>query len=169
MKTIITAAEIAGQVAKLGREISAHYRGRPFTMLVLLNGAMVFAADLLRAVDGEVELDTMKVASYAGTASTGRIEYLSKPKLPAAGRHILVVDDIYDTGLTFREIGRHLREAGAAEVRFCTLVNKCRDKVPGAPAPDFCAFEIPDVYVVGYGLDADEKHRNRPDIADFLA
>lgn len=164
MKTIIGKNEIAVRVAELGREISAAYRGREVTMLTILNGGIVFAADLMRSVQGDIRFDTMAVSSYAGTASSGVIEFRSRPKLPLAGKTILVIDDILDTGRTMLEIKNFLREAGAADVRSCVLLDKDCPKLPGATAADYRAFTVPDVYVAGYGLDADEKYRQLADI-----
>ncbi len=162
---LIDRERIAGRVAELGREITGHYAGEAVTVLVLLNGAVIFAADLLRHLDLPLRLDTMAVASYHGTASSGQVNFRSAPKLPVDGRRILLVDDILDTGTTLARVIERLYADGAAEVRSCVLLDKEVARAAGGTVrADWHGFRIPPVFVVGYGLDADEDFRHLPDI-----
>ncbi len=163
MRILLEEKVILARLDELAAAITAHYRGRPLTALALLNGALFFAGDLLRRIPLPLLIDTVAVSSYRHEASSGKLTLRSAPKLPVAGREILLLDEILDTGLTLRGVRDYLLEQGAAEVRSCVLLDKACRRAPGGLAhADWCGFEIPDVYVVGYGLDADEQHRNHP-------
>lgn len=166
LESLILRHAIAHRVKELAAEIGRDYAGRgPVTMMVVLNGAMVFAADLMRELDLPLEIDTLAVSSYAGTNSTGVLTFRARPKLPVRGRDILLVDDILDTGFTLAKLSDCLRQEGAAAVKTCVLLDKQRKRHPqGLARADYTAFRIPDCFVVGYGLDADEAWRNLPDI-----
>ena len=167
MKTLLSREMIADRVRALGAELTADYRGRRPVCIALMNGALPFAADLIRAMDVPLELDTLSVSSYAGQQSTGEIKFRSTLKLPVAGRDVLLIDDILDSGVTLRRLSDYLlREANAAQVRTCVLLDKKIPRKPEALAhADYTGFEIEDLFVVGYGLDNDEAFRNLPDIS----
>lgn len=166
MKTIISADEIRKRIRELGCEITEHYRGKELTVVALMNGAMVFCADLIREIKLPLILDTVAVSSYENLRSAGRIHFRADVKMSVKGRHVLIADDIFDTGFTLSELVEHFAKSGALSVESCCLLNK-KDVVKKAPLPRWIGFDIPEVYVVGYGLDADELYRNVPDICDF--
>jgi len=166
LECLIPRHAIARRVEELAGAIQRDYAGcGPVTMLVVLNGAMVFAADLMRLLDLPLAVDTLAAASYAGTRSTGELVFRAPPKLTVKGRNILLVDDILDSGFTLARLMEFLREAGAAAVKSCVLLDKTVARHPrGLKKADYTAFRIPDRFVVGYGLDADEAWRNLPDV-----
>ena len=165
MKVILTADQIAARVKQLGDELTAFYTGKPLTVIILMNGALPFGADLVRAIRLPLRWEAFAVSSYSDDRSTGKLKIRSELKNPVAGRHLLVVDDILDSGLTMKKLMEHFQQQGALSVRSCVLLNK---NVSGkyAIAPDWVGFDIPDRYVVGYGLDSNEEFRNLPFIAE---
>ena len=164
MKILLTEEQIARRVRELGEEITAFYDGKPLTVVILMNGALPFAADLVRAVKLPLRWDCFFCSSYHGDQSTGKMTVRAGLKNPATGRHLLIVDDVLDTGFTLKNIREDLLKAGALSVRTCVLLNK---NVSGKYfiQPDWTGFDIPDQYVVGYGLDSNEEYRNLPYIA----
>lgn len=161
MKILLTEKEIAERVAQLGREITETYRGKELTVVTIMNGAVIFAADLLRKIDLPLHLDSFAASSYENDRSSGKISVRSALKLPVRGRHVLLVDDILDTGLSMKYALDYFRSLEAASVRTCVLMDKMRkDKV--CTHADWVGFRIPDRYVVGYGLDSGEYYRNLP-------
>ncbi len=165
MEIICTAEEIAREVTRLGSEITRYYQGKPLTVIALMNGAIPFAADLMRTIDLPIRVDTLAVASYRDCRSTGKPELRSTLKLPVAGRHLLVLDEVLDTGRTFHCILDYLDSMGALSVRSAVLVEKELARPDGLAHADWAAFTLPDRYLVGYGLDADEEYRNLPYVA----
>ena len=121
MKILLTETEIAERVAQLGREITEAYRGRELTVITVMNGAVVFAADLLRKIDLPLQLDSFAASSYENDRSSGKITIRSALKLPVRGRHVLLVDDIYTTGSTVDALAALLKQAGAEEVCFVAV------------------------------------------------
>lgn len=168
-KTLIDAEAISARIRELGQEIKDHYRDQPLTLMVIMNGAMIFGADLARAIDMPLWLDSLRVSSYQGFGSNGSITFASHPKLPLAGRHILLVDDILDTGLTMRQVVRKITSAKPLGVRTCVLFDKQVPRVEGGlERADWTGFQVPPKYIVGYGLDAEEYYRNQPGISIVL-
>lgn len=166
MKTIISSEDIQKRIIELGVEITEYYRGKPLTVIAVLNGAMIFCSDLVREIKLPLYLDSVAVSSYRNLQSSGNIDFRYAAKMDVKDRHVLVVDDIHDTGLTMDGILKFFASKGALSVECCCLLNK-KDVVKKAPLPKWNGFDIPEVYVVGYGLDADEEYRNIPDICDF--
>ena len=164
MKILVSEEQIAQRVRELGAEITAFYEGKPLTVIILMNGALVFGADLVRAIKLPLRWDAFSCSSYAGDRSSGKMKVRSKLKNPASGRHLLIVDDVLDTGFTMKTILEDMLQLGALSVRTCVLLNK---NVSGKyfVKPDWTGFDIPDQYVVGYGLDSNEEYRNLPYIA----
>lgn len=157
---------ILARLDVLAREIMSAFRGRDLTVVAILHGGLVFAADLLRRVDLPLKLETISVASYhGGTESSGEVVF-NQVRLPdLAGRDVLVVDDILDTGRTLTAIrSRLLDECGARSVRTCVLLSKRRPRAVAVEA-DYVGFEIDDEFVVGYGLDFRGEYRNLPLVA----
>jgi len=140
------------------------YSGQPLVLVGILKGAFVFLADLVRALDMPVEIDFVQAASYgAGTASSGRVRLRRRVQTPLRGKHVLLVEDIADTGLTVASVQRHLKRQGALSVKVCILLDKpSRRRVP--VTIDYVGFTIPNVFVVGYGTDWNEQYRHLPDV-----
>ena len=165
MDIIYSAGEIANRIAQLGREITEFYRGEELTVVALMNGALPFAADLIRAIDLDCYVDTVSVASYRNCRSTGEPEFRSTLKIPPSGRHILLADEVLDSGVTLQCVAEYFRRRGAASVRTVVMVEKELPRPNGLAHADWTGFTAPDRYLVGYGLDADEHYRNLPYIA----
>lgn len=158
---LIPAARIQRRVCELAAAISADYRDRDFVIVALLNGTVTFLADLMRCLELPLQMDLMGVSSYHGGTSSGRLEFNRPLKLSVKGRHVLLVDDILDTGKTLRAVTEELARLGAATVRTCVLLDKPAGRV-GEFTADYVGFVVPHLFVVGYGLDYDEKYRNLP-------
>ena len=165
-RVLLTEEQIQTRVRELGREISAHYRGQRPLFLGVMNGALFFLADLLRAVDLDPELLCLRLASYAGRESTGQLRGLEALDDSVAGRDVLVIDDILDTGQTLTMLVARLHELKAAEVKTCVLLQKERPRELAISA-DWIGFHIANEFVVGYGLDYEGRHRGLQDIRLF--
>lgn len=161
MKILFSEEVIAQRVKELGKEITRLYQDKPLTIVGLLNGALPFMADLVRAIELPLQYDTFGASSYESTASTGCLSIRTDLKLSLAGRHVIIVDDILDTGFTLKCIMDDFRKRGALSVKSCVFLNKEIEKKLFTE-PDFVGFSIPPVFVVGYGLDCDEEYRNLP-------
>ena len=161
IEELISMDRIASRTAELGAEIAEFYRGKHVTAMVMMNGAMFFAADLLRQIDLPIQVDAIAASSYENNTSCGSLTFRAHPKLPFAGRHVLLIDDVLDTGLTIHCVKKYLLERGAASVRSCVLLVKDRHRQNAAEA-EWKGFDIPDKYVVGVGLDSAELYRNLP-------
>ena len=162
-KVLISAEAIEHRLSALADAIAKDYAGKELTAIALLNGSLIFAADLLREIPLPLRLDCLSVASYhGGTASSGVVTFdqLSLPDID--GRHVLVVDDILDSGRTLHAVCSKLREHGRpASIRTCVLLSKNVKRAEPMEA-DYVGFEIGDEFVVGYGLDYQELYRNLP-------
>lgn len=166
MEILFSEAEIQERVRCLGKEISDFYQNHPLTIIALLNGALIFAADLARSISCEdCFLDSMAVYSYAGYNSTGELHFRCQPKLPLAGRHILLVDGVLDTGLTISKISEQIATSGALSVQTCVMVEKNRPRGTSLQHATWSAFKVADRYLIGYGMDANEKFRQLPYLA----
>lgn len=158
---MIDAETVAAKVRELGAQITKDYQGRELTLVAVMKGSLFFAIDLARAIDMPLKLEVLGVTSYQGTETTGEVRITSDVTKPMAGRHLLVVEDIIDTGLTMKFLLENLGARHPASLKICTLLEKparARTKVP----IDYKGFVIEDKFVVGYGLDFDEKYRNLP-------
>lgn len=167
MKILVSEEEIRARVAQLAQEIDECYRGREFTVISLVTGAMFFTVDLCRCLKGDFVLDSLAVSSYADEHSTGELTSRGKTKFPAAGREILLVDDVLDTGLTLSLVRAELLNAGAASVRIAVLAQKPgrRHAAAAGLEADWVGFRLPDEFLVGCGMDINEKCRQLPYIA----
>ena len=152
------------RVAELAAEISRAYAGNELTAIVIMNGGLFFAADLLRQIDVPVCVDSLAAGSYLHHASTGRLTVRGGIKLDMKGRHVLLIDDILDTGFTLAELQRVILDAGAASCRTCVLIDKAIPPEKKHAKADWYGFRAPAEYLVGYGMDSDEHYRNLPDI-----
>jgi len=161
-RIILSKDVIDKRVAELGAQIAADYDGRPVLLVAVLRGATLFVADLARAVEGPVELDFMAVSSYgSSTKSSGVVRILKDLDETIAGRDVLVVEDILDTGLTLKYLLRNLASRKPRSLEVCTLLSKTgKQQVP--IQCKYVGFEIADEFVVGYGLDFAERYRNLP-------
>jgi hypoxanthine phosphoribosyltransferase len=160
LRPLISAQDIATRVAALGSEIAARLPEGALTAVGILRGAFVFMADLVRAIPRDVRCDFMGVRSYgAATETSGVVQITSDLRLPISGQHVLLVEDIVDTGLTLRYLLDLLQAQAPASLQVCTLLNKPSRRRVEVPL-DFVGFEIPDRFVVGYGLDAAQRYRN---------
>ncbi len=154
---------ILSRLDELARAITENYRGEELTVLAVLNGSLIFAADLLRRIPLPLKLDCISVASYhGGTESSGIVTFDQVSMPDIEGRHILIVDDILDSGRTLHAICKKLQEtATPASVRICVLLRKTKPRAQELDA-HYVGFEIGDEFVVGYGLDFQERYRNLP-------
>ncbi len=162
MEVLITAEQIRVRVSEVAGEIRATLADQPVSVIGVLTGSLIFLADLVRQLDFPLQIGLLKASSYRGNATSPgelRIEGSLLPDI--TGRHLLVLDDILDTGQTLSKLVTHLRDRGAASVRTCVLLRKIgRQTIPFEP--DFVGFSIPDKFVVGYGLDFNDDHRHLP-------
>ena len=166
MEILFDEAAIRKRVAEMGREIGAFYGDDLVTLVVLANGALIFGADLARALTCPLELDVISVASYSGDRRAGKVNFRGAPKLDPAGRRILLADEVLDTGITLAAVKRHYLDLGAKEVKTVVMVEKDRPRPAEALAhADWTGAVLPDRYLVGYGLDSHERHRNLPHVA----
>jgi len=164
---LIDEPAIGRRVAELADELAAAYQGERVTLIAVLNGSLVFLADLMRLLPMPVRVEIVKAESYgAGTESSGkvRVAELGDLKASTSGRHVLLLDDILDTGRTLSVIHERIASYRPASLRTCVLLNKPARRVVEFEA-DFCGFEIDDHFVVGYGLDLDGELRNLPYVA----
>jgi hypoxanthine phosphoribosyltransferase len=163
IERILIDEEVIGRrLDRIAAEVLADFPDGPLVVVVLLKGAMVFAADLLRRLPRPLEIECLNVASYhGGTDSSGQVDFLDHTFPKVAGRPVLLLDDILDTGRTLHAVARRLREAGAAAVRTAVLLVKDKERAAEVRA-DYVGFEIGDEFVVGYGLDFRGHYRNLP-------
>src|SRR5580658_4191681 len=160
--TMLSAKEIAARVQELGAQITKDYKDRPLVLVCVLKGSFVFASDLMRAIDLPLRVDFLGVRSYGqGTETTGVVQITQDLVRPIEHEDVLLIEDIVDTGLTMAHLVELLRTRGPASVRICALLHKpARARV--AVAIDYLGFTIEDRFVVGYGLDLDDRYRNLP-------
>ena len=163
---LITREQIDRRVAELGRDLVGRFRDREPLVIAIMHGCVLFLADLVRELPIPLDLEFVYCKSYQG-AHSGVLDFAHRATLPAAvrGRHLLVLDDIFDTGRTLTRVADELRRLGAAEVTTGVLLVKKGQAMPGVAPPDFWGFEIEDRFVVGYGLDYNGRYRNLPYIA----
>lgn len=159
---LLTESEIAERVQNLGDQLSKDYHGLNPLVICVLKGAFLFMGDLVRRMDTPVEVDFMAVSSYgAASESSGVVRIMKDLDTPVDGRHVLIVEDIIDTGLTLQYLMDLLRRRNASSLKVVTLLDKPERRTVGLN-PDYCGLAIPDEFVVGYGLDYAERYRNLP-------
>ena len=167
MRTLISADELRTGIAGLARRLEAHYQSQPLTIVALLNGSLLFLADLVRELRIPVEYDTLRVSAYRGEATTAGEVRVEVGQVPAVrGRHLLLLDDILDTGATLQAVGQLALGWGALSVRTAVLLWK-PDRTRAGFRPDDYVRQIPDVFVVGYGLDYNLEYRQLPQIVEL--
>ena len=161
-EVLLDAKAIAGKVAELGARITADYAGKDPVLVSILKGALPFLADLMRQIPIPLSLDFLEVSSYGNsTESSGVVRILKDLAHSIKDRHVLVVEDILDTGFTLRYVLEHLDQQKPASVKLCTLLDKPARRIVPITV-DYRGVEIPDRFVVGYGLDYNERYRNLP-------
>lgn len=163
-RVLITEEQIARRVRQLTRQLQKDFAGRDLVIVSLLNGTVMFLADLVRHLSLPVRLDFMGVSSYGAGTESGELVFTKQLRLDVRGRDVLVVDDILDTGRTLKRVLGVLREHKPRRVKVCVLLEKKARRVEKVRA-DYVGFHIPDLFVVGYGLDYAERYRNLPFVA----
>ncbi len=158
---LLTDRQIEKRVREMSREIETDFAGREMVVVALLNGTVMFLADLIRHLSLPLRLDFMGVSSYGAGTESGNLVFTKELRLDVRGRDVLLVDDILDTGKTIRRVHEKLCLLGPRRIKTCVLLDKKERRVEKVKA-DYVGFEIPDVFVVGYGLDYAEKYRNLP-------
>ena len=162
-KQLLSKEQIAARVKELAAEINKDYEGKPITLLGTLTGANIFLADLARELTLDVQIDFLKVSSYySATKSTGEVRLVHPPALEIAGRHVIIVEDIIDTGHTAVFLRNFSTAANAASVAMCSLLNKPERREVQDVECEYLGFDIENVFVVGYGLDYAQRYRNLP-------
>ena len=160
LRTLIDADRIRQRTAELGMQITQDYAGKEPVLVGVLTGALVFMADLMREIKLPLEVYMMAASSYAGTESTGSVEITKSPNADISGRDVILVEDIVDTGITLERLLRELQAERPASLEVCALLDKPSRRVTDIPAPRYIGFEIANEFVVGYGLDYNERYRN---------
>jgi hypoxanthine phosphoribosyltransferase len=162
-KVLFREPEIAKRLDELSARITGDYRGKDLTVLAILNGSLIFMADLLRRIPLPIQLDCLRVRSYhGGTVSTGQVEFDRSALPDLKGRHVLLLDDILDSGHTLAAIEEAIRiEGRPLSIKSCVLLRKLKERAIPVEAA-YIGFDVPDEFVVGYGLDYQERYRNLP-------
>ena len=162
LRVLLSEDEIREKVRELGGKITADYKNSNLMLVTVLKGAVVFLADLMRQIDVPAEIDFMVVSSYgSGVKSSGVVKIVKDLDVPLAGKDILIVEDILDSGLTLSYIKELLESRGPRSIRIATLLEKPSRRKVDLQA-DYIGLSVPDEFVIGYGLDYDEKYRNLP-------
>jgi len=165
-RVLFSEEQISKRVAELGRQISADYRGKLPLFVGILRGCVLFYSDLIKNISVDCNMDFMCLSSYSGTSSTGQVRTMLDLRESIKGRHVVIVEDIVDTGLTLEYLLDHLKSRGAASIEICCLLGKpCNRKVD--IHPKYVGFTVGNEFVIGYGLDYNELYRNLPYIGVF--
>lgn len=166
-RVFISEEQIKNRITELGKEISKDYKDKELVIVVLLRGSFVFAADLVRAIEGDVIVDFMVVSSYQGMETSGEVRIFKDLAENIHGRNILIVEDIVDTGLTISKILEVLNSRNPKSLKTCTLLSKPSRRITEVQVK-YIGFTIEDKFVIGYGLDLDQKYRHLPYIAEVI-
>ena len=160
---LITEAQIQARIRELGRELTQEYAGKNPVIVGVLKGVVIFYADMVRQIKVPCQMDFMWLSSYQGTNSTGGMVVKRDVTVDIQNRHVLILEDIYDTGNSLDFTYRHLLEKHPASLKICTLLDKPERRNPGITLKaDYVGFTVPNAFVVGYGLDYNEQYRNLP-------
>ena len=160
---LVSEEQLKAKVAELGAQISKDYKGKNLVLVSILKGSVVFMADLMRAISNPCNIDFMVVSSYGGsnTTTSGLVKIIKDLDGDLSGKDVLIVEDILDTGVTLSNLVPMLKMRNPSSVKICTILDKPSRRKADI-APDYEGFQVPDEFVVGYGLDYDEKYRNLP-------
>ena len=162
-RILLPEQQIQDRIAELGEILTKEYEGKNPVVVGVLKGVVVFYADMIRKIKTPCQLDFMWISSYAGANSTGTMQVRQDLKTDIKGRHVLILEDIFDTGNSLDFTVKHLLAKEPASLKICTLLDKPERRKPGITLQaDYTGFTIPNAFVVGYGLDYDEKYRNLP-------
>lgn len=162
-RILLSEEAIQNKVKELGRLLTEEYAGKDPVVVGVLKGVVVFYADMIRQIKVPCQMDFMWLSSYSGTNSTGEMIVRRDVSVDIRDRHVLILEDIYDTGSSLDFTYRHLMAKGPASIKICTLLDKPERRKPGITLkPDYVGFTIPNEFVVGYGLDYNEHYRNLP-------
>lgn len=160
---LISEEQLRSRIAELGEELTRDYAGKDPIIVGVLKGVVVFYADMIRQIKTPCQMDFMWISSYQGTDSTGQMVVKRDVAGEVKGRHVLILEDIYDTGNSLDFTYRHLLAKEPASLKICTLLDKPERRKPGITLkPDYVGFTVPNAFVVGYGLDYNEHYRNLP-------
>jgi len=160
---LLTEEQIQAKVKELAAILSKEYAGKDPVFVGVLKGVVIFFADLVRNVDIPCEIDFMSISSYSGTTSTGRTEIRKDVSVDIKGRHVVILEDIFDTGTSLTFTCNHLLNKEPASLAVCTFLDKPERRKPGVTLkPEYVGYTIPNKFVVGYGLDYNERYRNLP-------
>ena len=165
-RILISQEQLKKRIAELGREISADYKGKEPLFVGILRGSIMFYADLLREISIDCKMDFMSLSSYCGTNSTGEVRTMLDLRESIKGRHVVIVEDIVDTGLTLDYLLKNLQSRGAASIEICCLLDKPANRKIEVQ-PKYVGFQIENEFVIGYGLDYNELYRNLPYVGVF--
>ena len=160
-KILISEEEIKEICKRLGEEISRDYKGKNLLLVSVLKGSIVFMADVMRNITCDCEIDFLAVSSYSGTKTTGVVKFKKDMDVDPDGRDILIVEDILDSGITLADLKQVLLQRNAASIKVCTFLDKPANRRADIEA-DYVGKVVPDEFIIGYGLDYNEKYRNLP-------
>lgn len=161
INTLISEEELQKRVKEMAKQISEDYKGKDITFICILKGSVFFTVDLAKNIPSNVKLEFIRVSSYHGTESTGKIELKLDLKEDIEGKDVIIIEDIVDTGRTLSYLKEHLKTKKPKSLKICTLLDKKERRVCEIE-PEYVGFNIPDKFVLGYGLDVDELYRNLP-------
>ena len=160
---LLTEEQIKTRIKELGEILTAEYADKNPIVVGVLKGVVIFYADMIREIKVPCNMDFMRVTSYKGTESTGKAAFGGKMQENIQGRHVLILEDIFDTGNSLQFLVDHLTQKQPASLKICTLLDKPSRRNPSVTVkPDYVGFEVPNEFVVGYGLDYNENYRNLP-------
>ncbi len=167
-ETLISKEQLKKRTEELGRQITQDYKGESILAVCILRGAVLFMTDLIREIDLEVQIDFMSVSSYgASTKSSGVVRILKDLDTAIEGKNVLIIEDIVDSGLTLKYLKDYLLGRGPKSLKICTLLDKPARRTADVSA-DYTGFEVEDQFIVGYGLDYNQKYRNLPYITCLI-
>ena len=162
-KVLLTEEQIQEKVKELAKILSEEYAGKDPIFVGVLKGVVIFFADMVRNIDIPCQIDFMNIASYSGTSSTGRTEIRKDVSVDIKDRHVIILEDIFDTGTSLTFTVNHLKNKEPASLKVCTFLDKPERRNPGVTLkPEYVGYTIPNEFVVGYGLDYNEHYRNLP-------
>ena len=159
LKVLIDEETLQARIKEMGKQLMEEYKGKELTFICILKGSIFFTADLAKSIDGDVRVDFVRVSSYDGENSTGEIKMKLDLKDSIQGKDVIIIEDIIDTGRTLKYLKEYLKIKQPNSLKVCTLLDKKERRVCDMEA-DYVGFTIPDKFVIGYGMDYDEKYRN---------
>lgn len=161
IKTLINEKDLTSRIQEVAKEIQEDFNGEELVFICILKGAAFFATELAKNVTSSVIMDFMKVSSYSGTESTGKLNFTLDLSQNIENKNVIIVEDIIDTGRTLSYLKEYLKSKKPKALKICTMLDK-KERREFKLEPDYTCFDIPDKFVIGYGLDYDEKYRNMP-------